>query len=71
MRVDGSLPNVRCMKAGCSNFASVTIDLAGFKGSIALCNECFNNLYNEMKKYVNQQKQSGVDSSENNNKKRK
>ena len=57
MTIEKSPPNVRCDKAFCKNYASYNINTSGHKGNIALCEDCFNKLYDAICKLKKEIKQ--------------
>lgn len=51
MFISNSLKNIRCDTANCNKFSSFVINTSGYKGSLCLCEDCFDDLLNQMKKF--------------------
>lgn len=50
MYIEKCLKNIRCDTAGCHQLAKFNINTSSYKGSICLCDDCFNKLSTAIQK---------------------
>ena len=56
MEIAECLRNVRCDKISCHKLAKYNLNISSYKGSICLCEECFNHLFLAINKIKGKQK---------------